>query len=348
MPTLRTEASEISVALGILGLHPHDALTQPDIRRYFSGTLSWPKYQDFLSEYNRREHLHSRMHRVGTKLRNAEPLFSHVDALRWAGPDRQASTASAPADLIVANTPVSVKADSNVVANPSPHNLIYNLPSGQAFSKNEENWYIEQDFNGFQLLYDFVRRSHPSLSYLPANAIDFEQGASLQDRNLVQSVIRNYSDHERHKFIQIYLSMCHTVAQRSADAFNSRISASLNSKARVAVTEYLMRWFFRLDSVSYLLCGIDADQEFAVRIPSLTQWKSEWLLDSIRAVPDLSRRQSVVNFKLHFIDRNNQRSFTAPFHTELRWSHGRFCGSPEAKLYKDFHWRDLPFFNILV
>ena len=129
---------------------------------------------------------------------------------------------------------------------------------------------------------------------------------------------------------------------------NSSITRSLSSRSRASVIENLLRWFFRLNSISYLLCGIDGSNEFGVWIPSVTDWVSKWSLDSIVASPDLSRRQSVVDFELIFSNRSNQDNFAARFHTELRWSHGRFCGSPEAKLYKEFYWRDLPIFRRLV
>ena len=348
MPSPRTEASELSVGFGILLLDPSSPLQQHEIESYFEGSLSSEKYRDFLQEYPGPRNLHVRMQRVGVELRNAEPLFGSVNSLRWAGPDRQATTATASADLLVANTPVSVKAISNVVANPSPHNLLLNLPSGLAFAKNEQNWYLFQDRAGFQALYVFVRASHPRLTHLPPTIQDFEENASSNDRKLVQRTIKDYSPDQRRQFQRLYISMCHNVARNSADAFNSRISRSLNGTSRSAVTENLMRWFFRLDSISYILCGIDGSNEFGVKIPSITQWKSEWTLESIVAIPDLSRRQSVVDFELKFSNRSTQLTSQAKFHTELRWSHGRFCGSPEAKLYKEFHWRELPIFQRLV
>jgi len=348
MPTLRTEASELAVGFGILSLDPLTELQPYEIERYFEGSLSSRKYQDFLHEYPGKNNLHSRMHKVGLELRKAEPLFSSVKSIRWAGPDRQAATATASSDLLVANTPVSVKAISNVVANPSPHNLLINLPSGLAFAKNEENWYLIQDPSGYQNLYAFVRNSSMQLSHFPNSIEEFERIASSTDRKTFQRIIKDYPEHKRKQFTRCYLDMCHTVASKSAEVFNTSISKSLQSKSKSTITENLMRWFFRLDSNSYLLCGIDGSNEFGVRIPSITQWKSDWTLDSITASPDLSRRQSVVDFELKFTNRSNHESSVARFHTELRWSHGRFCGSPEAKLYKEFYWRDLPIFIPLV
>ncbi|OGO17258.1 MAG: hypothetical protein A2Z14_08670 [Chloroflexi bacterium RBG_16_48_8] len=304
MPTLRTEASELSVAFGILGLDPTTHLTEVELEHHFQGTLDRSKYDAFLLEYSKRHDLHSRMRRVGRQIRNAEPLFSQIDTLQWTGPTRQASTATASADLIAANTPISVKAISNVAANPSPHNLIYNLPGGQAFTQHEDNWYIVQDRSGFQALYSFMRNSSPSVSYLPTDVAVFEATATRVDRMAIQHAIKLYGNQQRRHFTHYYLEMCHRVAEWSAQAFNSRFCQSMQGRSRSAVIENLMRWFFRLDSVSYIMCGIDSRQEFAVRLPSLTEWKSSWRLTQMTASPDITRRQSIVDFELTFEDTN--------------------------------------------
>ena len=36
---------------------------------------------------------------------------------------------------------------------------------------------------------------------------------------------------------------------------------------------------------------------------------------------------------------------TAIFHTQIRWSHGKFQNNPEAKLYKNFAWENVDFFE---
>ncbi len=105
---------------------------------------------------------------------------------------------------------------------------------------------------------------------------------------------------------------------------------------------------FGLDAVPYVLCGINSNDEFGLQIPSLTDFKFKWELTTIHALADLNRRQSVVGFRLEFNSKSGHLRHVANFHTELRWSHGRFCGVPEAKLYKDFHYYELPFFQRLI
>ena len=347
MPSLRTETSELAVAFGILGIDPEQELTEDQTETFFEGTLSRDKYSDFVSEYPRNI-VYRRMHQVGRDVRSNVSLLQHIESLRWSGPARQASTISAAADLYVANVPISVKAKSNVVANPSLYNLIHNVSLGRTFSKNEDHWYVEQDPSGYQTLYSFVRDTSPGLVHLPVQVADFERRASADDRRFIRQIITSYSDATKRTFQNLYVNMCHRVARSSSGLFNQNIATSMESRARTATIEYLMRWFFRMNAIRYILCGIDGADTFAVEIPTLTEWKAAWNLSNITSSPATNRRQSVVCFHLIFERRETGESHTTQFHTELRWSHGRFCGAPEGKLYKDFSWVEVPFFRSLI
>ena len=64
------------------------------------------------------------------------------------------------------------------------------------------------------------------------------------------------------------------------------------------------------------------------------------------AIADLARKQSVVNIVVSYRNKKDKAlEYENKFHVEIRWSHGRFCGSPEAKLYKDFKWHEVAFMN---
>jgi hypothetical protein len=278
-------------------------------------------------------------------LRFAHQPIHNSSSVQWTGPQQQAATASFSRDLLVGDIPISVKADSNVVANLSPYNLFISLPSGSAPAAREENWYQKITPRDYQELYTFVRNTAASLSYLPVEVSIFDQQAAREDRKGIQAVIRNYTRSEGRGFEAKYLKMCHEVAKKSANIFNDEIAKSLKSSSRSAILENLSRWFFRIDAIRYILCGIDYGDDFSLLIPDITSWKGEWTIREIKAVPDLSRRQSVVSFLLELARKSTGQTHTAQFHSEIRWSHGRFCGNPEGKLYKDFSWRTIPFFS---
>ena len=246
-------------------------------------------------------------------------------------------------DLLVANTPVSVKTESNVVANLSPPNMMVNLPGGTAHSSREENWYLTTKPEEFQELYAFVRGMSPELQDLPEDIRSFEEQSGRYDRKRIQKILKESSDREKKAFTRRYRELCHRVAEKSADLFNQNLAASLSTGARKAVLENLMRWFFRLNAVQYVLCGIDRKNEFALVVPDLTSWLREWDLAEVVATPDITRGQSVVDFEVVCRRKKDRREHRAPYHAEIRWSHGRFSGAVESKLYKEFAWTELPF-----
>jgi len=110
-----------------------------------------------------------------------------------------------------------------------------------------------------------------------------------------------------------------------------------------AVLDELLRRFLRLDSSHYVLCGLDRGVPFAYLIPSITDWKRHAELAEVSVEPDLEAQQSKVRFNLSLRVRRGDGRVQVPFHAEIRWSHGRFCGNPEAKLYRDFNdWSVVP------
>jgi hypothetical protein len=345
MPTAKTEATELAVAFGILDLDPANPILHDRLAQQFGDSLTEDKYNRFLGEYSKNPEFYSRFFQVGKHLRAAQPALTHASSVQWTGPHQQAATASFSKDLLVASIPVSVKAESNVVANLSPYNLFISLPSGSVPATHEENWYLRTAPSEFQNLYSFVRNSDSSLSHLPARASDFESQAAGEDRERVQGVIKGLSDSMSRKFRTAYLQMCHEVASISVDIFNKNLARSLRSSSRSAVLENLARWFFRINAVRYILCGIDRGDDFSVMIPDITSFKKDWAIRNIVATPDLSRGQSVVDFSVALEDKRSGDRHSAEFHSEIRWSHGRFCGNPEGKLYKDFAWSSLPIFS---
>lgn len=96
-----------------------------------------------------------------------------------------------------------------------------------------------------------------------------------------------------------------------------------------------------------MLAGLDEGNPFAVRLLDITNWKKEWVVKSITAIPLPDRGQSIVNMILEVEKKLTRARYQLPFHVEIRWSHGKFCGNPEGKLYKEFHWRDVPFYQVL-
>jgi len=342
MPSAKTEATELSMGFGILGFdNPIGRIDQ--ILALFDGTLSSEVYTSFEVEYQRNVALYSRFVVIGLGLR--ERNFDNITSINWTGPDQQANTVSGANDLYIprVNTPISVKCNSNVVANRSPYNFFVSLPSGMVTVSRSNDWFIEKDYDGIQAFYEHARQSYGER--IPEDIRDFYQSYTRERRRpFSQFVKHSMEDVRDEELINLYQIMCHNVARNSADDFNHHL-ASIRPNTRIAINETIVREFFRIDTVPYLLAGLDHGNSLAVMIPDLTSWKRNWGLLSATAVPALDKMQSEVNVTLTFMEKLRRMSFTLPFRAEIRWSHGKFCGNPESKIYKDFSWLDVPFFE---
>ena len=344
MPTAKTECTELSVGFGLLDVLP-SGLSEEQILNLFSGSLPIEKYHNYLHEFESQPNLYNEFLDIGRRLRNSYPLFTHLSQVTWTGPQQQAATTSASKDLIAANVPISVKNKSNVVLNASPYNLFVTIPSGSMPAANSDNWYHSTDPNGIQALYLFVQMR--SQSALPETYTVFDQTASQVDRNSLKESIGSFSENTKLEFTRLYRQMCGNVSSTSANTFNNNLQTALSSNIKNSVLENIVKQFFRVNAVPYILVGLDDNHSFGLQIPDITEWKKSWRIIDLTATPDLSKGQSIVDIRMIVEERTSKVNRTMEFQVQIRWSHGKFCGNPEAKLYKKFTWSSVPFFTNL-
>lgn len=342
MPTPKTECTELSVGFGLLGLDPLETSVER-IASYWAGTLSPKKFGEFKVEFTQEESYYRRFYAIGLNLRRSHKLFktTSMTSVRWEGPQQQARSVSMAKDLIFANTPVSVKDESNIVLNPSPHILFISIPSGTPHPTKSENWYLTVAPDAYQSLYSFARQL--CVLDLPDSIEKYHKVIRKPQRKRFQAAIKSLATADAVAFKNQYVSFCHEVAQKSADFFTRTLSQWLSGSLKNSVSENIIRNFFRLSDSEYVLCGLDGKVDFGVILPDITTWKRNWGLKQVIAQPGLSREQSVVNFEVVVEDKGKRKEYSLPFHAQVRWSRGKFGGNPEAKLYKDFVWTDVPF-----
>jgi tRNA A-37 threonylcarbamoyl transferase component Bud32 len=343
MPTPKTECTELSVGFGLLELDPLTA-SPKQIAQRWDNTLSASKLTDFMRKFSREEPYYRRFYAIGVNLRHSHRIFKRasISSVRWEGPQQQASSVTIPVDIIAVNTPISIKADSHVVANPSPHILFHSIPSGTVNPTRSDNWYLTAAPKAYQALYKLA--CELSTLAFPESVINYHQTIKGTSRKRLSKAISSLPTTDMEQFDLLYTSFCHEVAIFSANAFNSNLQQSLLGRLKNSVAESIVRRFFRLGDSEYVLCGLDSGNDFGITIPDLTTWKRGWSLKHLVARPDLSRGQSVVDFDVIIEEKGKRREHNFPFHTEVRWSHGKFVGNPEAKLYKEFAWTEVPFF----
>jgi DNA modification methylase len=352
MPTEKTESSELSVAFGILGIDNPLLFSRNQIIESFENTLSSPKYDRFKTEFVNptNNKTYSQMLSVGKKLRTNYPLFSNITSLKWRGTMKRSKTASGAQDLLVANTQISLKAESDIVNNFSPVHLFISIPQGSSSPDRSENWYLKTDPVGFQELYDSTKDIQLDRfpASFPSSVKEFERIASRNDRKELAKGIDKLEGKAHDTFEYARIKMCRRVAVVSAQMFNDHLQVSLSSSSKNSIIDKIIKDLFRLDSVEYIVAGVSDRNEFAVKVPSIDDFKQKWEIRSIKADADLSRKQSVVYIFVTYRNKEDKTvDYVCKFHVEIRWSHGKFCGSPEAKLYKDFKWHEVAFMKPL-
>lgn len=349
MSDSKTTASELSVAFGILELDPLDSLGESQLLSRFGNTLDYQVYLSFCDTYRNERQRYTRFFDLGLNIRRRYGQFrgASIYSVRWNGPEHESSTVSLPIDLIVANTPISVKDESDVIYNRSPYNMLVRLPQGYGDVKRSDNWFVLTAPDEYQYLYEYAQQVWGS--EYPADVTVYHATTSEESREEFRRRIKAAEKAKAQTFQEYrrrYEIFCNAVAQRSAAIFNEHYLASRSQRGGNAVNELVLRNLLRLGDVNCIICGVDKRRTSAVEMPSLSDWLRNWRVRSCEATIDtrIVRKQPVIKLILTYEHRTSRRIYNLDFRVELRWSHGRFCGNPEAKLYKEFQWNEaVPF-----
>ncbi len=288
MARANTECTELSVGFGLINIEPTTMLSIKELTTKFEGTLSSAKYQKFLNEFAKQETYYRRFWRIGVHLRNTYTPFANLTSIRWEGAIQQANRVSMAIDLMAANTAISVKANSNVVSNLSLHTVFVSLPIGGANLSKSENWYYKVAPSEYQTLYLYARNRWAS--HFPEDVAEYlTKIKGKEQKQFLGKIMAALPDGDVAEFNRLYLDMCHKVAKYSATMFNEAIKQSFSSGIRTSVIQQIARQVFRIGDTPYILCGLDKNHEFAVKIPDLTSWTREWQIKNCTPVPILMR-----------------------------------------------------------
>jgi hypothetical protein len=96
-----------------------------------------------------------------------------------------------------------------------------------------------------------------------------------------------------------------------------------------------MLWrLLRMGSAPYFVLGSSASRSLRLRIATSWDWRQQYELNSIALEPQ-GGGQPRVGWEATVRDRSSHEVTEVVGHIEVRWSHGRFGGPPEAKGYLD-------------
>ena len=146
---------------------------------------------------------------------------------------------------------------------------------------------------------------------------------------------------------QLYRELCSNVAEKSANIFNRNINQLFSTSGGRNSIKNFCENCFRINSTQYILAGMDCRQQFAVEVPNSTTWNDSYDIKGIEASPRLEKGQPEVGIIIILKSKNGD-IYNFTFRIEIRWSHGKLCGNPEGKLYKEFAYRNLPWVSDIL
>ena len=104
-----------------------------------------------------------------------------------------------------------------------------------------------------------------------------------------------------------------------------------------------MLWrLLRIGSAPYFVLGASPSGFLRLRIATPWDWRRHFELRAFEVEPRAGG-QPMVAWQAVVRDRaRRQRARPSRGHVEVRWSHGRFAGRPEAKVYLDTPHAEVP------
>ena len=328
MPGPRTTVTELVTGLGMLGFDsPDTALgarppemvsVSPEIWRQLEAVRAGGAYdEEFAAAFaNGAAFLRS-----PGGLRGRRPV-----EIEWKGSQRAPGDEVAPVDLRVDHVYlISCKYLSKILFNASPAHLFDGLLAGP-HGRRSGDWYAEVAPAEFAALYGVVRAS-VGVGELPADATALR----TEDR---QRLRHGLAEGWPAGGMAAYQDLIEVVSANSAARWRRALAGRDEREA--------MFWrLLRMGSAPYFVLGRAGNQPLRLRIATPWDWRLRFRLEdlSVEAEPGGQPR---VGWQATVRDKDRGRPVTVDGHIEVRWSHGRFGGPPEAKVYLDSAHRLVP------
>lgn len=321
MPADRTEITEIVTGLAMFGAaSPAAALADPPAG--FGGVSAerWERLAELERAGRYRAEFAAAWANGAAFLAARDGLRGRPpEVLEWKGPQRPPGADPIPADLRVDHVYlVSCKYNSRIQLNAAPWSVFAGTPAGDGSG----DWYRAAAPAELQALYEIVRFETGLVATLPDRCTEL---VPPQRRALAAALGKG--PWTSPAAAEAYTALSAAVAAGSARRWRERLR-------RPAVREATLWRFLRVAAATYFVLGSDGERTLRLRVGSPWDWRQSFRLRRFDVEP-VESRQPVVGWRATVDDRDAGGQRTVEGHVEIRWSHGRFGGPPEAKVYLD-------------
>ncbi|MCX5774444.1 MAG: hypothetical protein NTX05_07555 [Fusobacteria bacterium] len=261
----------------------------------------------------------------------------------WTGAENVGAMVAVAKDLEVSNFRISVKENADVFINGSPITIFEDIPCGIFGQRRKgDDWYILTAKSELNEYYKVCKNLIDNK--LPVSIEDYYE--SNRDRKEFSKEVAKLHKNKTIIVLSTYKKMCQKVRENSAEIFNQNIKNYQKKNKSKNALSAAFHYFFKVNGVKYILAGTEKNKAFAVILKSSSEWLKEYELLSILATPN-DAGQPEVNLNCKFKNKITKEEYCFVLRIEIRWSHGKFCGNPEAKVYKTWSYTELPWIENL-
>lgn len=258
--------------------------------------------------------------------------------VEWKGPHKPPAYEQIPADLRIDDVYlVSCKYGSHILHNASPAHLFSRGLDGTS-AGSDADWYETVCGDVYDLLWtatrDWLATAH-AIADLPHDprlldaARRHEVRSGLPERAWPAELAETWA----------YFAQ--GAAIRSADHWKTQMPTK-------AAREQMAWRLLRLQAAPYFVLGsAGGDRPLRYRVNTPWDFRSRFEFRGLDVAAP-ARGQPVVTFCVSVRDRESGLDRVAEGHVEVRWSHGKFGGRPEAKVYLDTPHHEVPGYSPLA
>jgi hypothetical protein len=334
MATALTEATEIGTALGMCGFDSvQQALRAQPSTLARIGAEKWSEWlgscesSSLWADWDLAWSNGVALLEAREGLRGRPP-----ELIEWRGGSRPSPDAVIPADLRADHVYlVSCKYLSKVLFNGAPAG-VFDGAMGLKPVARSSDWFSEIAPLEHQSLYELVRRdlsvpTPPSVASL-----------TTADRKHVRDSLRSAWPSDA--AAAAYDDLVRAVSERSAARWRDAIGS-------VGRPERVLWRLLRIYDAPYFVLGASRSGVLRLRVGTPWDWSYRYRLEQF-AVDAKVAGQPTVTWSAVVRDRDLGQLTEVRGHVEIRWSHGRFGGAPEAKVYLDTAPVEVPGYYPLV
>jgi len=194
-------------------------------------------------------------------------------------------------------------------------------------SRTTGPWFDSVALEQYQV-YFLAVRSHYGLNGISSDVTKLD----AEDRLILKQALPRQMSDELSGEQAVF---CQAMATASVERWRKSVT-SQRQRQEFALS------LLRIPQAIYFLLGVDGPTSLRFKVASRWDWAKQYEVRELNMSARHGAMQPTVDWRLVVTDCVSQTNLVVEGHVEVRWSHGRFLGAPEAKVKLDTALRAVP------